>query len=1016
MIPVSLQLSNFMSYGEQSAPVDFTGFHLACLSGPNGHGKSALLDAVTWALWGQARKGSGGGKPDSGLIRIGQSRMFVDYVFDLAGLRYRVIRTYEQRPSGSDKRDLQFQLQDDKDGGYKDLTRKNLSDTQQLIVDTLRMDYDTFITSSFLLQGRADEFTRRRPQERKAVLAEILNLDRYERLRELAREKLKQLDDALKVSGTRKQDIDRQLERREELETAQATHLEEYKKIESQSASLEKRFNELSRLIEESHRMKVQIQEGQKRQSMLRSQIEESMEQSQRLSGQLESLKKVVAQKPSLEKQRGEYLEAGKRLEALSQALEERSRLEKLQGEIQRRIDREESGIKEMRVRLQSELESTRQGIREADKLVARREEIENAAEEYEKVRSEIGRMEKLQERQSQLEKKLGEIHNLIEQQHLRLQSEKEQLQNSLQTLQDRLKKRPELLKQQKELLKKKERLQQLTQQRETLTEQGQAARNRQNSLENEKSALEKNLKQDEEKISLLQSTRQAQCPLCQSELDEKHRGELLNRLTGEQEQAAKRLDDLQKKWKESSREVDSLLNQYKECEKELKSLETVPEALGRIEAELNEMTQCGKQVEELQPRFHRIIECLENKAFAESERRQYNEIQKELSSLGFSPEELSRQRMLLEKLGKSASEKPRLDDALDQQRRLSAREQDLDEQLGRVAAKLASQDFALEARAELKHIEEQLAAMDYDPREHKRLKQRWNELGDIPDQWSRLLHAEEQLPSVEEQLSEKEKDLESKRNLHKQLEQEIKEIEAGLPPEGMEKEHEETKKNLQSLTRKKEELAGEIKSCEREQQRLDALEKERKDLDTKAVQLRQNRRHYDILAEAFSARGVQALIIENAIPLVEEEANRILSRLTGNRTQVALESLREKKSGGAVETLDIRISDELGSRDYELYSGGEAFRTDLALRISLSRLLALRAGTSLQTLVIDEGFGTQDTEGLENIVQVIRDISSEFEKILVVTHLESLKDAFPVRIEVTKHPDKGSVLEVIHN
>ena len=172
--------------------------------------------------------------------------------------------------------------------------------------------------------------------------------------------------------------------------------------------------------------------------------------------------------------------------------------------------------------------------------------------------------------------------------------------------------------------------------------------------------------------------------------------------------------------------------------------------------------------------------------------------------------------------------------------------------------------------------------------------------------------------------------------------------------------------------------------------------------------------RIYGELVTAFGKDGIQALIIDQSIPEIEGEANRILGRLTDNRTQIALESLRDLRKGGTRETLDIRISDELGDRGYELYSGGEAFRVDFAIRIALSKLLASRTGTRLRTLVIDEGFGTQDVEGLSHLVEAIQAISPDFDKILVITHVEGLKQAFPVRIEVTKHPDIGSRFEVV--
>jgi exonuclease SbcC len=169
-------------------------------------------------------------------------------------------------------------------------------------------------------------------------------------------------------------------------------------------------------------------------------------------------------------------------------------------------------------------------------------------------------------------------------------------------------------------------------------------------------------------------------------------------------------------------------------------------------------------------------------------------------------------------------------------------------------------------------------------------------------------------------------------------------------------------------------------------------------------------------LIVAFGKNGIQALIIENVLPEIEEEANDLLAKLTNNGTQISIESLRDLKIGGIKETLDIRISDELGIRDYELYSGGEAFRIDFSLRIALSKLLTRRAGAKLRTLVMDEGFGTQDEEGIDNLVQAIQSISEDFDKILIITHLESLKDVFPVRIEVTKLPEIGYRFEIIKN
>ena len=146
-------------------------------------------------------------------------------------------------------------------------------------------------------------------------------------------------------------------------------------------------------------------------------------------------------------------------------------------------------------------------------------------------------------------------------------------------------------------------------------------------------------------------------------------------------------------------------------------------------------------------------------------------------------------------------------------------------------------------------------------------------------------------------------------------------------------------------------------------------------------------------------------MLIETVLPRVEEEANALLDRMTDGRMHLKLESQRERRSGRGepIETLEIVISDEIGPRSYELFSGGEAFRINLALRIALSKVLANRKGAPLPTLFIDEGFGTQDAVGRERILDVISAIQNDFEKIIVISHLDEIKEAFPVRIEVQK-------------
>ena len=187
MIPLKLSLRNFLSYRENVPPLDFEGVHVACLCGDNGHGKSALLDAITWCLWGKAR-----GQVQDDLVSYGADEARVELDFMARDERYRAIRS--RRRAGGRRRqgasDLQLQVING-DGSFSQVvTGNSVRETQARIEQLVGMDYETFINSAFLLQGRADEFTNKTPADRKAVLASILGLEAYDRFQTRARERV----------------------------------------------------------------------------------------------------------------------------------------------------------------------------------------------------------------------------------------------------------------------------------------------------------------------------------------------------------------------------------------------------------------------------------------------------------------------------------------------------------------------------------------------------------------------------------------------------------------------------------------------------------------------------------------------------------------------------------------------------------------------------------------------------------------------------------------------------------
>lgn len=202
--------------------------------------------------------------------------------------------------------------------------------------------------------------------------------------------------------------------------------------------------------------------------------------------------------------------------------------------------------------------------------------------------------------------------------------------------------------------------------------------------------------------------------------------------------------------------------------------------------------------------------------------------------------------------------------------------------------------------------------------------------------------------------------------------------------------------------------LEAELAACDRASAAQQALEAE-------AARARDQDAVYSLLEQAASKRGgVPALIIEAAVPEIERLANAILARLAGGRLQVRLDTQVEGKTTGTLqEVLRITICDQGADRPYPTYSGAERFLVDLALRVALSKFLAHRAGAEIQLFVLDEGIACCDPANREAVMGAIQAVSQEFRKVLVVTHLEELKDAFPRRLEVVRGHD-GSHVKVV--
>ena len=397
-----------------------------------------------------------------------------------------------------------------------------------------------------------------------------------------------------------------------------------------------------------------------------------------------------------------------------------------------------------------------------------------------------------------------------------------------------------------------------------------------------------------------------------------------------------------------------------------------------------------------------------ENQKVSETCDKQYREKETELVNLQRVEAELKLQQRLLD----SKKEEQRKS-----QQELETWKANGQRQLEKIKKTLHTNAYATEARQELAVIDEDLKKLGYDAAAHEAVRRSEQEGRSSQEKLLQLEQAKAALVPLEREIKTLEKTID-KNEVHltglideyREAEKKLQEESANLPEiTRMEREYYEIQEQMNQA----------INDVGYTRNQVDVLDKQR---EQKAARLEEKQSligeiaNLKILERAFGKDGIPALLIEQALPEIESHANDILDRLSSGEMSVKFETQREfkdKKRDDRRETLDILIRDSAGERAYELFSGGEAFRVNFAIRLALSRVLAQRAGARLQTLVIDEGFGSQDADGRQRLIEAINLVRADFAKVLVITHLEELKDAFSARIEVTKSPAGSQVMVV---
>lgn len=853
MIPLCLRVRNFMSYGDKGAHLDFDAFHIACLCGENGHGKSALLDAITWALWGRAR-----GKSEDDLVQIGKQDMEVQLDFALGADRYRVLRKRTlrgaRRPSVAT---VELQLYDG-DRGYLPLTEDSVTATQRKLRDILRIDYETFINSAYIIQGRADEFTVKKPVERKQILADLLGLEQYERLEERARDESRgrQNERALIESAIAVIDGDLSQRPRHEADLAAA---------QAQIASAEERRKladaELQRWRAEqrgAEERAIQVAQLRERRTQDARECETLRARLHKECSELAAAEALVARGPEARAQAHRLDVLRAREEALGRAAGELVELSDRAAALERDIARELA-------LLSGKLQVGRAEEARLRALSSRTDELTSA---HKKAEDELAGLRALEEK------------------------------------------------------------------RETLRATTQRCESDARALNESNGRLRAEMVELREKMNLLNHAG-ATCPICLGELTPAGRATAQAELEKQGKAKAATYRQQEARAKELSLERAGAERAANDLEQLLAGRAALEGRIATLATQRDEADTAATTVADLSVLITQLDGQIQRQEFLPTEHAELHALRARIASSGYDR---------------------------------------------------AAHDAVRAEIATLRLVESLVAEIEIAEGQIEPARQRAAETADL------LAGREAALAATAATLAELQAAAADRAELERRLTAASLELDEAI-------------KASQAASTAVGIAQQRLEHCRvLAEQRVEKVAQLGRANDERAI--------YDELTLAFGKKGIQAMIIESAIPEIEAEANELLNRLTDGGLSLAFETQRDARSReGVIETLDIRISDEYGTRDYEMYSGGEAFRVNFAIRVALSKLLARRAGAQLQLLVVDEGFGTQDATGRERLVEAINTVSADFEKILVVTHIQELKDAFPVRIDVQKGPEGSQVV-----
>jgi len=187
--------------------------------------------------------------------------------------------------------------------------------------------------------------------------------------------------------------------------------------------------------------------------------------------------------------------------------------------------------------------------------------------------------------------------------------------------------------------------------------------------------------------------------------------------------------------------------------------------------------------------------------------------------------------------------------------------------------------------------------------------------------------------------------------------------------------------------------------------ERLEKEFKKKEDLLKDLAHLQKRGENLKIMTNLFKGAGFVQYISSIYLRQLCDHANVRFHRMTRNQLSLQLN-----------ENHDFEIIDYLNegrSRSVKTLSGGQSFQVSLSLALALAESVQTHAQSEKNFFFIDEGFGTQDLESVNIVFETLMNLQKENRIVGIISHVEELKEKIPVSLNITKDEERGSLIEI---